>query len=300
METQPGRRSLLARFFLSPGEPRLRLGWRLLAHLMLLILFTALAAPLLAPFFDDSPQAFFIAGQAVTLIAITLATFIARRWIDQRSIASLGLVWNRQAAIDLAFGIALPALQMSLIFAVEWSFGWLTVDGWSASSLGWGAVLVELGVLFAAFCVVGWQEELLTRGYWLQNLIDGLNLPAAVVISSIVFALLHLANPNPSFMAVVGLTAAGLFFAYSYLVTRQLWLPIGLHIGWNFFEGPVFGFPVSGLAQFFSLLNTSRHGPELITGGAFGPEAGLIQYPVLLLAVWLIHRYARQRVQNPS
>jgi uncharacterized protein len=121
-----------------------------------------------------------------------------------------------------------------------------------------------------------------------------------VVISSIVFALLHLANPNPSFMAVVGLTAAGLFFAYSYLVTRQLWLPIGLHIGWNFFEGPVFGFPVSGLAQFFSLLNTSRHGPELITGGAFGPEAGLIQYPVLLLAVWLIHRYARQRVQNPS
>ena len=139
--------------------------------------------------------------------------------------------------------------------------------------------------------MVGWQEELLSRGYWLQNLEDGLGLPAALAISSILFALAHLANPHVSLMPILGLTAAGLFMAYGYLTTRQLWLPIGLHIGWNFFEGPVFGFPVSGTTDFFRLLDLSRHGPGFLTGGAFGPEAGLIQYPILLLGVWLIARY---------
>jgi len=160
------------------------------------------------------------------------------------------------------------------------------------------ALLRELLVIFLAFVLVGWQEELLSRGYWLQNLEAGLRLPGALVVSSILFALGHLLNPNVSVMAILGLTMAGLFLAYGYLTTRQLWLPIGLHIGWNFFEGPVFGFPVSGLTGFFSLLGVQRSGPELVTGGTFGPEAGLLQIPALLLVVWIIHRYTRQRHKN--
>jgi membrane protease YdiL (CAAX protease family) len=92
---------------------------------------------------------------------------------------------------------------------------------------------------------------------------------------------------------VLGILGAGYFLAFGYLRTRHLWLPIGLHIGWNFFEGPVFSFPVSGLDT-ARLLNHTVSGPELITGGAFGPEAGLIVLPALVLGAVLIHLYAKR------
>lgn len=292
--SQPRRRSLLATLFISPNEPRLRAGWRILAHLMLLTALVTLGSILAAPVLLSNSQTAWVLGQGIVLVAITMATFIARRWIDRRSFASLGLRWDRQAGRDLALGILLPALQMGMIFAIEWGLGWLQIEQWRPASLQPGVVFQELGIAFLVFVFVGWQEELLSRGYWLQNLIDGMGLPGALAISSLAFALAHLANPNVSVLSILGLTAAGLFLAYGYLATRQLWLPIGLHIGWNFFEGPIFGFPVSGTTQFFSLLQTTRNGPEWLTGGAFGPEAGLIQYPALLIAIWIIYRYSRR------
>ena len=115
--------------------------------------------------------------------------------------------------------------------------------------------------------------------------------------SSAIFSLLHLFNPGASIPALIGLFAAGLLFAYAYLATRQLWLPIGLHLSWNLSEGPIFGFPVSGLPG-QGLLEVDVSGPALITGGAFGPEAGLVGLlgvgiAATMIAVW---QRATQRV----
>ena len=288
---------MFARIFLSPQETRLRAGWRILAHFLLLSILGALAAALLARAALLAPQFGFLAGQAAYLVAITLATYLARRWFDRRSFTSLGLVWNRQAALDLLVGMLLSGLQMGLVFGIEWVFGWLSIEQFAWSFSHPGAILGQLGQLFLVFILVGWQEELLSRGYWLQNLEAGLKLPLALIVSSVLFALGHLFNPNVSFLAILGLIAAGLFLAYGYVSTRQLWLAIGLHIGWNFFEGPVFGFPVSGIDGFFHLLELNRSGPILLTGGPFGPEAGLIQYPILLLSAWIIQRYSRGRIK---
>jgi uncharacterized protein len=291
----PHRRSLLSTIFLSPEEPRLRAGWRILGHSALILIVFALASLLLVPLATIAPQYLLLAGYLITGIAITLATFLARRWLDHRSFTSLGLHWNRQALADLAAGISLSGLMLGLVFLIEWAFGWLQITSTAWMSVNPGGIVREMFLIFLAFVFVGWQEELLSRGYWLQNLEQGLGLPLALVVSSILFALGHLANPNISLLGIVGLTAAGLFMAYGYLVTRQLWLPIGLHIGWNFFEGPVLGFPVSGTTDFLSLLNLNRTGGELLTGGAFGPEAGLIQYPILLLGLWIMTIYSRRR-----
>ena len=89
---------------------------------------------------------------------------------------------------------------------------------------------------------------------------------------------------------------------YGWLRTQQLWLPIGLHIGWNFFEGVIFGFPVSG-TETFRILNHTVSGPSLLTGGDFGPEAGLILIPALALGTCLTWLYTRSRileVEEPS
>ncbi|HLF01801.1 MAG TPA: CPBP family intramembrane glutamic endopeptidase, partial [Anaerolineales bacterium] len=187
-------------------------------------------------------------------------------------------------------GIVIAGLVMGAIFVTEWRLGWLKVEaaGWPAGPSGWS----ELSVWFIIFVIVGWQEELLARGYWLQNIAEGLNLPLGVVLSSAMFALIHISNPNVSWIAITGLFFAGLFLASGYLFTRQLWLPIGLHIGWNFFEGNVFGFEVSGL-ETFRLIHTTVNGPEIWTGGMFGPEAGLIVIPAMILGVGVMWGYVR-------
>jgi hypothetical protein len=115
-----------------------------------------------------------------------------------------------------------------------------------------------------------------------------------------VFALLHLGNPNVNWANTLSITAgiffAGVYLAYAYIRTGQLWLPIGLHIGWNFFQGVVFGFPVSGMDA-YPLTRIKVGGPALWTGGAFGPESGLIVLPSLIVGGILIYLYTRRQAR---
>jgi membrane protease YdiL (CAAX protease family) len=141
---------------------------------------------------------------------------------------------------------------------------------------------------------VGWNEELLSRGYHLQTIASGLNLFWGIVLSSALFGLLHLGNPHATWVSAVGIFGGGLFLAYGLIRTKQLWLSIGLHIGLNFFEGVVFGFPVSGQNN-YALIRINVHGPDIWTGGAFGPEAGLIVLPVLIFGSLLIYLYTIRR-----
>jgi membrane protease YdiL (CAAX protease family) len=298
MSTPTEQPSLLERLFLNPVERRPRAALRLLGQVVLLIaIFILLGIPLgfwVAFFPGISEEALLVATSVIAAIAITVSVYLARRFLDRRSFLSLGLRWDSLAARDLLFGILLPGLLMELIYLAEWAAGWLRFEGFVWEQPTWGTALLGVAVTALVFILVGWYEELLSRGYWLQNLRDGLNLAWGVAISSALFALAHSANPNVTWVAIVGLFAAGLFLAYGYLRTGLLWLSIGLHIGWNFFEGAVFGFPVSGSTP-YTLIHQTVQGPELITGGEFGPEAGLIVLPAMLLGAGLIYVYTRNR-----
>ncbi|MBI3159003.1 MAG: CPBP family intramembrane metalloprotease [Chloroflexi bacterium] len=277
--------------FLTPETPpRLRLLWRLLGFFLLVIAASfALGIPYaVVTVIGLLPDTFF-ARQVLSALAIVLAVFAARRWLDRRTVISLGLALDRRAARDTLAGIAIAAAMMALVFALHLAPGWARLVGPGASSpADWAALLGWLVV----FLFVGFYEELLSRGYLLQNLEDGLNTGWAVFLSSAVFGLLHISNPNASLVAVAGILGAGLLFAYAYLRTRSLWLAIGLHIGWNVFEGVVFGFPVSGLDT-PTLIEIQVTGPPLWTGGAFGPEAGLLLLPGLLAGAALVWLYTR-------
>lgn len=290
-------RSPLKQFFFSPKEDRLRAAWRLLLQfLILMFISTIFALPfagmLVQP--DQGGISFYLVNGFVTALPVTISVYLARRWLDRRSFLDLGLRWDAIAVRELSIGFGLTGLMFVVIFLLELAFGWLRFEAltWQEQSLS--AVLQGTLLMLLAYVFTGWGEELLFRGYWLQNLIQGSSTFWGVVISSTIFALAHLLNPNPSLGAVLGLIAGGLFFAYAYLRTGQLWLPIGIHIGWNFFEGVVFGFQVSG-TQPFRLIQQTVSGPEIITGGAFGPEAGLILLPALLLGFLVIGAYTRDR-----
>ena len=243
---------------------------------------------------DISYASFLLLGALVTSLAITFSVYIARRYIDQRSFTSLGLQVDSHTLVDILFGIGLTGLMMGLIFLVLWALNWIQIESFAWQVESWGNVAASVLVMVVLFTFVSWQEELLMRGYWLQNLSEGLSQSLGVLLSSAFFALAHWFNPNLDWLGLLGLFAAGLFLAYGYLRTRQLWLPIGLHLGWNFFAGTIFGFPVSGQYQ-YQLIRQTVTGPELITGGSFGPEAGLILLPVLVLGSVGIYWYTRAR-----
>lgn len=294
----------LNRIFLSPDGSRLRAGWRLLIQTIgLFFVFACFGIPLfLVYFFFDPVSAFsneltpelLLLSAVAETFAFTLSIFLARRFLDKQSIESLGLKVNLQALVDVLTGIGITFVQMAFIYAVMNSLGWVTFNGFAWNVDTFSRVITGTLTFLVIFLLVGWNEELLLRGYHLQTIASGLNLFWGAVISSVVFGLLHLGNPDATWVSAAGITLAGLFFAYAYIRTKQLWLPIGLHIGWNFFEGVVFGFPVSGL-DIYALTRIEVTGPELWTGGAFGPEAGLIVLPSLVVGGWLIHWFTRNR-----
>jgi len=230
-------------------------------------------------------------------IAVTVSVFLARRFLDKQPIESLGLQLNIQALVDVFTGIGITFLQMGFIYLFMLGLGWLTFEGFAWEFEPISLVVKNTLLFFVIFIFIGWNEELLSRGYHLQTIASGINLFWGVIISSAVFGLLHIFNPGATWISTIGILFAGLFLAYGYIRTKQLWLPIGLHIGWNFFEGVGFGFPVSGL-DIYPLLRIKVTGPVLWTGGAFGPEAGLIVLPSLLVGGLLIYLYTQKRDVN--
>ncbi len=301
-ETQ--KRGILRQIFISNSEPRLRAGWRLLIHTLLLVLLSTVTGIIvfipigLFKVSFDSPLAM-LANELTMLVAITGATFLTRRFLDRRSIVSLGLKLNAKALLDVLTGIVITFFQMGLIFGLEVALGWTKFEGFAWQTETASTVASGLAAWLVVFLIVGWQEELLSRGYHLQTLESGFNLFWGVLISSSIFGVLHIFNPSANWLSTLGIVLAGLFLALPYLLTRQLWLSIGLHIGWNFFEGVVFGFPVSGTDS-FHLLRHTVSGPVLWTGGAFGPEAGLLVIPALIFGSLLVFAYTRLKIQKTN
>jgi membrane protease YdiL (CAAX protease family) len=120
------------------------------------------------------------------------------------------------------------------------------------------------------------QEELIFRGMIFRLLERALGSWIAVLLSALLFGAAHLANPDATLVSTLAIMlTAGVILAALYLLTRSLWWVIGLHLGWNFFEGPIFGAPLSGRTMPV-LLHASLTGPQAWTGGTFGPEAGLV------------------------
>jgi hypothetical protein len=235
-------------------------------------------------------------------VVVIILTFLLAGWLlDRRKFVDFGFNFSRQWWLDLGFGLGLGAILMVLIFLIELAAGWITIED-TFHSIGNSFLSSWLAAL-VGFIAVGIYEEMLSRGYHLRNLAEGLNwgilgkrggLWAGYLISSSVFGLLHAANPNSSWISTLNLILSGLFLGLGFVLTGELAIPIGLHITWNFFQGNVFGFPVSGSKSGTSIISILQGGPDLLTGGAFGPEAGLVGIFAFLVGSILTVLYVRK------
>ena len=257
---------------------------------------------------SGSPALPLVSGVA-GLVAALVSVWLAARFLDRRPLRDFGLRPDRGWWLDFFFGLVLGTLLITGVFGAELALGWVSVAG-SFETVGTGAPFA-LALLFpvATFLCVGFYEELVSRGYQIRNAAEGLNgilgPRAAVllswVLSSAFFGLLHAQNPNASALSTFNISLAGMMLGLGYVLTGQLAIPIGLHITWNFFQGAVYDFPVSGLQPFgATFLDTQPRGPELWTGGPFGPEAGLVGIGAMLLGVLLIALWTRLRTGKLS
>ena len=317
--------------FYNPAQHRLRAFWRLLIQVVLFLLGTIvfsvaivlaaigiwLATGQLPADVAGNPSALSqliaekLAGASWlgllstlgSLLVMLLTCWVAGRFLDRRSFKDFGFHFSPAWWRDLAFGLVLGALLMALIFAAELAAGWVTVTGALRSSAPDVPFGLALAQGLALFICVGIYEEMFSRGYHLRNMAEGLNIKAlgpkwalwlGYLVSSTIFGMLHLANPNTSPMSTFNLVVAGLFLGLGFILTGELAISIGLHITWNFFQGNVFGFPVSGTGFSVSFVAIRQGGPSLWTGGAFGPEAGLIGLLAILLGSVLIVGWVRR------
>ena len=296
----------ITNIFWNDAHKRLRAGWRILVQLIIVAALVGITSLAWVFFFEYLAKSGLGTSLAVNLvmqiinfgltsISILAGLALTGRFVDHRPFKAFGFALDRRWWIDFGFGLALGGILMTLIFGVEFALGWVTISGtWQTSSSSFAAGFLAYIALFIA---VGIQEETMARGYWLRNIAEGLNfrrvgpglaLLTAYAISSLIFGLLHLMNPNASLISTVNLILAGLLLGLPYVLTGELAIPIGLHITWNFFQGTIFGFPVSGGAPNTTLIAIQQGGPELWTGGAFGPEAGLIGVIAMLIGAGLI------------
>lgn len=288
--------------FINPRDRRPRAGWRIVNQLILFIL---LVVALMIFRGTLLPGATYELVEALLMgTAGTASVWLAARMMDRRSLTEYGLSYGYRFQKELGIGLALGAGAMTLIFLVEWAAGWISITGfgWDRHSVMPYAVWF-LSYLLAMF-IIGFYEELIFRGYQIFNMVEGLHSSdfgiktagtVAIAISSVIFGVLHAANPNASLISTFNIILAGVMLAVPYLMTGSLAIPIGIHISWNFFQGGIFGFAVSGTPFRGSLLQIDQTGASYITGGNFGPEAGLIGIVgmglILLLSLWYIRQH---------
>lgn len=160
-----------------------------------------------------------------------------------------------------------------------------------------GAPLKELIWAFCFFAVVAVGEEILFRGVLFRWIDEKWGFPVALVVSGLVFGLVHWTNPGGTLWAGIAIAIeAGLLLGAAYKWSGTLWLPIGIHWAWNFSQGNIFGFKVSGQDAGVSLLQAQIQGPDWVTGGAFGAEASVVAVVMGALAsAWLIWQISRNR-----
>lgn len=252
------------------------------------------------------------AGSPLLLLVVTavlgVTVLVVGVGVDRRTVADLGFGFDRGWWVDFGFGLALGAVLMTAILLVSLAAGWASVTGtFVVDGTGFfPAFLPSIAFVTALFLLVGFQEELIVRGWVLTNLAEGFEgyvgetgaVGIAVALSSVLFGALHLGNPNATAVSALGITLAGVMLATGYVLTGDLAIPVGLHITWNLFQGAVYGFPVSGLDIGVSVVALSVGGPQLVTGGPFGPEAGLLGVGGVVAGTALTAAWVRWRTDR--
>lgn len=221
----------------------------------------------------------------ITLIGLFGLSIVLRRFLDKndRPLFSLGFDFKR-APLVYIWGFVLGLLLLAVGYSIQVIFGWVE----PSYSGGWFQTPLFFVGTFAMFFFSALFEELLLRGYPTKIIDEAAPRVFAVAIPALLFGLMHLMNPGTTWLSTVNITLAGALLGLVYLKSGSIWLAAGLHFGWNFAQGPLFGLGVSGLNGYPTLLNGFPSGHWLWSGGDFGLEGSLVATIVEVAAIVIL------------
>ncbi|HXE91395.1 MAG TPA: CPBP family intramembrane glutamic endopeptidase [Terriglobales bacterium] len=280
-------------------DGRLRPSWRFVLAAIVFVLANILAGIAASVVARAAGWTSIGAAEAVyrpLALALSLAAFCAMlRLLDQvegSPLAAMGLgvdrPWLRESLIGTALGAGMIALAVGAIAAL----GHLRFEVIAGPAVVW-FVIVDLWVLLTAAML----EEVAFRGYPFQRLVEAIGAVGAIVFFSALFGLVHAGNPHAKLLGwgTWNTIFIGAVLALAYLRTGGLWMPWGIHFGWNAALGLVFGLPVSGVTQFAVVVRGTAEGPLWLTGGGYGIEASATGALVIALGLLVLVRLTPPR-----
>jgi len=274
-----------------------------LVQLIIEILFLTIIAvliSLLVPIFHLPQSILPLVEESILFLGVVATFLLARLWIERRPFADLGLS-TRHLVRNLLLGFLLGFLLQGATIGILALAGWYHITSLALTSAAIVLIVQGLGI----HLLVALLEEGVFRGIIFRLLERSLGSWIAIILSGLFFGLAHLQNPGATlFGALAVALEAGILLGAAYMLTRNLWLAVGIHWAWNFFEGPFFGTAVSGIESNAgnTLIVSTMSGPQIWTGGTFGPEAGVVALLACLAAsaILLIVVVRRRQVIMPS
>lgn len=249
--------------------------------------------------FQTNVNLLFLLITLISFAFISLLVFIRVKFIEKRNFSSIGFSktnWFKK----YSFGFFIGLVMMCVVVLILFIFGFVSVESSPNQPIGISALGGVL-IILIGWIIQGGTEEIVTRG-WLMNILGArYNIGIGLFISSTLFGLLHLTNPNVSFIAIINIILVGLFYGLYVIKTNDLWAVCGMHSAWNFAQGNLFGFEVSGIdVQVSTLIDLNLTGNNLISGGIFGPEAGVAATVVLLFSIGVLIYLDKKEYFNTS
>ena len=228
------------------------------------------------------------------LFSFVIILFLFIFWvkvIEKNDLSSLGFV-KRNWLKYLAWGILMSLVQMGVIALIYQGSG---IGTFELNELSLEPILFILG-LFPFWLLQGGTEEVATRGWLLTRIAARTNLPLAIAISSSLFGILHMGNAGVTFLSVLNIILDGVLAGLLFIYTDSIWLVVAQHGTWNYVQGNLLGFQVSGTGADASIFSfTMGAGPDWLTGGAFGAEGSIITTLVLLVSLVIVYRLGERK-----
>lgn len=222
--------------------------------------------------------------QELIMIAIVL---FAWKKIFKRPLWQMGLGFKGHGP-ELGFGLLFGAFSIALVFAASLLTGNIQVESWIP--------VFSPGIItyLLVFILVGFAEEMFCRGFVMSVLRRTRSKPVIFIVSSLLFSLLHILNPGYTLMPLINIALVGALFAYMFMRSGNIWMPIGYHITWNYLQSSVFGMSVSGI-ETDGLFRSEYVEANLINGAGFGPEGGLLVTVAILAGFLVVRWYYRDK-----
>ncbi|OAB35983.1 CPBP family intramembrane glutamic endopeptidase [Paenibacillus glacialis] len=261
---------------------------KIILTLLIFVVLFSLGMMLLSMIGERNP----LISRIFSMVSMIIAPFLTYAIFERKNKWRMGLQQS-YAVKSTIQGLAVGILLISLSFLAIWLFNGLHINSIQYDT----EILRGVSISFGLFVLVALSEEILFRGY-IQGLLRnhyGENI--AIIHSSILFALVHLMNPGilSTPFPLINIFLVGIFFAVTRELTGGIWLAIGFHLTWNFFQGNIYGLAVSGGKDSDTIISISSQGNSIISGGEFGAEGSILATVILLMACLVVIRKRKSK-----